>query len=120
MVEATTGTSPTPRASTRVRNLVIAIVGGVAITLAAAIGGSYFVGINAGHAAAYQAIHSSQAAAKKAAAANKTAQEGRSRALCSALRELALTHAAHKLHPIFQTVYEHTGCVAITGDVRHG
>lgn len=65
--------------------------------------------------AIFEAKHESDIAVAKALHAQQTAEEGRSRALCSALKELAITPAAVKLHPIFQNVYMHTGCEPITG-----
>lgn len=49
--------------------------------------------------------------------AAQQAAQGKSKALCGALRSLATTPAAHKLHPIFAQVYNTTGCTKITGSL---
>jgi len=56
-----------------------------------------------------QATH----AVAEAVKAQRTADQGRSLSLCKALLELAKTHAAHKLHPIFVRVYNSSGCTSI-------
>lgn len=70
------------------------------LCLAASIGGAYFVGVQA----ARNAIHAEQ-----------TAQQGKSKALCGALKQLATTHDAHLLHRDFAHLYATSGCSAITG-----
>lgn len=72
----------------------------VVLGLAACIGGSYLVGVDA----ARSAIH-----------AEETAQAGKSKALCNSLKQLATTPAAHQLHPVFERVYANSGCIPITG-----
>ena len=52
-------------------------------------------------------------AVAEAVKAQRTADQGRSLSLCKALLELAKTHAAHKLHPIFVKVYNSSGCTSI-------
>lgn len=74
------------------------------LSIGVSIAGSYFLGLHEGAVAARQAIHAAE-----------VASEGRSRALCGALKQLAETRAAVKLHPIFEHVYADTGCVEITG-----
>lgn len=92
----------TPNSST-VR-LVIILVVGVALCLLFSIAGSYVVGLHEGGVAARKIIH-----------ADQIAQEGRSKALCGVLKQLAETNAAVKLHPIFEHVYSTSGCPRVTG-----
>ena len=113
MAEAT-GTRST-RSSRRTALVVALAVITIAVLLACVIGGAYLLAVHEGSVSANRTIHSNQVSAAKAARAAAIAREGRSRALCGALKELAETRKAHKLHPIFEQVYRHSGCVTITG-----
>lgn len=80
------------------------LLGFLFMSIAVSIIGSYFVGIHESNIAAAKAIHAAE-----------VAQQGRSRSLCDALKAMAETPDAAKLHPFFENLYADSGCVAITG-----
>lgn len=93
------------RSPYRVFYLVVAAA--FVLCLSLSIGGAYLVGS--------QAKHEAVTAAQQALRAEATAQEGRSKALCGALKQLATTKDAHLLHPDLLHVYDTSGCPRITG-----
>lgn len=90
--------------SNQTKRMIIIMVLSIALTLCAAIGGSYLVGFHEGAVAGNKAVHAAE-----------VASQGRSKSLCQALLLLAQTDKAHLLHPIFQEIYDRSGCVQVTG-----
>lgn len=82
-----------------------------AIVFAAGIAVSVLIGLHAEHVATTTGRKDTQ----EIIAADEKAALGRSKTLCVALKEMAVTPAAHKLHPVFVRVYQGTQCHQITG-----